>query len=99
MDMGGSFATIREPSAPLWNTKTRRRAEARSREINSGIYAFDLAPLFERCEAIASQNAQGEYYLTDLVAIYRGAGCRSKPSSWKTRRKSAGSTAAPNWRK
>jgi bifunctional UDP-N-acetylglucosamine pyrophosphorylase / glucosamine-1-phosphate N-acetyltransferase len=41
------------------------------REINGGIYAFDLAPLFDALRGIASQNAQGEYYLTDLVAIYR----------------------------
>jgi len=41
------------------------------KEINSGIYAFDLAPLFDALRSIASQNAQGEFYLTDLVAIYR----------------------------
>ena len=41
------------------------------REINSGIYAFDLAPLFDALRGIASQNAQGEYYLTDLIGIYR----------------------------
>jgi len=41
------------------------------REINGGIYAFDLAPLFDALRGIASQNAQGEYYLTDLIAIYR----------------------------
>jgi len=41
------------------------------REINSGIYAFDLPPLFEALRGIASQNAQGEYYLTDLIGIYR----------------------------
>jgi len=41
------------------------------KEINSGIYAFDLAPLFEALRTIASQNAQGEFYLTDLIAIYR----------------------------
>lgn len=40
-------------------------------EINSGIYAFELAPLFDALRAIASQNVQSEYYLTDLVAIYR----------------------------
>lgn len=40
-------------------------------EINSGIYAFDLEPLFESLRGIASQNAQAEYYLTDLIAIYR----------------------------
>jgi bifunctional UDP-N-acetylglucosamine pyrophosphorylase / glucosamine-1-phosphate N-acetyltransferase len=41
------------------------------REINGGIYAFDLASLWEALRGIASQNAQGEYYLTDLIAIYR----------------------------
>ena len=40
-------------------------------EINSGIYAFDLAPLFGALESIGSANAQGEYYLPDLVAIFR----------------------------
>ena len=41
------------------------------REINAGVYAFDLQPLFPALRSIASQNAQGEYYLTDLVTIYR----------------------------
>jgi bifunctional UDP-N-acetylglucosamine pyrophosphorylase/glucosamine-1-phosphate N-acetyltransferase len=45
--------------------------ERQIREINSGIYAFDLAPLFDALRGIASQNAQGEFYLTDLVSIYR----------------------------
>ena len=45
--------------------------ERQIREINAGIYAFDLDPLFDALRGIASQNAQGEYYLTDLVAIYR----------------------------
>ena len=40
-------------------------------EINSGIYAFDLAPLFDALRTIAARNAQGEHYLTDLVAVYR----------------------------
>jgi bifunctional UDP-N-acetylglucosamine pyrophosphorylase / glucosamine-1-phosphate N-acetyltransferase len=46
-------------------------AERQIHEINSGIYAFDLAPLFEALRGIASQNAQGEFDLTDLVGIYR----------------------------
>src|SRR5687768_14653929 len=45
--------------------------ERQIREINSGIYAFDLAPLFDALRGIASQNAQGEFYLTDLISIYR----------------------------
>jgi bifunctional UDP-N-acetylglucosamine pyrophosphorylase/glucosamine-1-phosphate N-acetyltransferase len=43
-------------------------------EINSGIYAFDLAPLFGALKEIGSTNAQGEYYLPDLVTIYRERG-------------------------
>jgi len=47
-------------------------AEVRQiREINSGVYAFDLPPLFDALRGIASQNAQGEYYLTDLIGIYK----------------------------
>ena len=46
-------------------------AERQIKEINGGIYAFDLGPLFESLRGIASQNAQGEYYLTDLIGIYR----------------------------
>jgi len=44
------------------------------REINSGIYAFDIAPLFDALRRIGSANAQGEYYLPDLVRIYRDRG-------------------------
>jgi bifunctional UDP-N-acetylglucosamine pyrophosphorylase/glucosamine-1-phosphate N-acetyltransferase len=43
-------------------------------EINSGIYAFDLAPLFGSLRQLATDNSQGEYYLTDLVAMYRQRG-------------------------
>ena len=47
-------------------------AEQRAiQEINSGIYAFALEPLFDSLRQIAAENAQGEYYLPDLVSIYR----------------------------
>ena len=45
-------------------------------EINSGVYAFDLAPVFDALREIGSSNAQGEYYLPDLVRIYRARGLR-----------------------
>jgi bifunctional UDP-N-acetylglucosamine pyrophosphorylase / glucosamine-1-phosphate N-acetyltransferase len=48
--------------------------ERRIREINTGIYAFDLGSLFEALHAIGAQNAQGEYYLPDLFAIHRARG-------------------------
>ena len=46
-------------------------AEREIKEINSGIYAFDLDRLFDALRTIGAQNAQGEYYLPDLIAIYR----------------------------
>ncbi|MEO7191728.1 MAG: bifunctional UDP-N-acetylglucosamine diphosphorylase/glucosamine-1-phosphate N-acetyltransferase GlmU [Vicinamibacterales bacterium] len=45
-------------------------AERAIHEINSGIYALDLPPLFDALRSLATDNAQGEYYLTDLVALY-----------------------------
>ena len=46
-------------------------AERRIKEINSGIYAFDLAPLFPALRSLGARNVQGEYYLPDLIKIYR----------------------------
>jgi bifunctional UDP-N-acetylglucosamine pyrophosphorylase/glucosamine-1-phosphate N-acetyltransferase len=54
--------------------KDASEEQRRIREINSGTYAFDLAPLFGALRDIGSANAQGEYYLPDLVKIYRGRG-------------------------
>ena len=46
-------------------------AERQIREVNTGIYVFDLGPLFPALRSLGTQNAQGEYYLPDLVRIYR----------------------------
>jgi bifunctional UDP-N-acetylglucosamine pyrophosphorylase / glucosamine-1-phosphate N-acetyltransferase len=46
-------------------------AERAIREVNSGIYALTLSSLFDSLRRLATDNAQGEYYLTDLVAAYR----------------------------
>jgi len=43
-------------------------------EINAGIYVLALEPLAEAVASLTPQNAQGEYYLTDLVGIYRRRG-------------------------
>ena len=43
-------------------------------EFNSGIYAFELDGLFDALGRISTANAQGEYYLPDLVGIFRGDG-------------------------
>ncbi|MGB0646468.1 MAG: bifunctional UDP-N-acetylglucosamine diphosphorylase/glucosamine-1-phosphate N-acetyltransferase GlmU [Bradymonadia bacterium] len=38
-------------------------------ELNSGIYQVDADFLFDRLQRIGTNNAQGEFYLTDLIAI------------------------------
>jgi len=43
-------------------------------EVNSGIYAFDLAVLRSALGRITTDNAQGEMYLTDVLAIAREDG-------------------------
>jgi len=39
------------------------------REINSGIYVFNAPALFESLTKIKNDNAQHEYYLTDVIGI------------------------------
>ncbi|MBQ9005216.1 MAG: bifunctional UDP-N-acetylglucosamine diphosphorylase/glucosamine-1-phosphate N-acetyltransferase GlmU [Atopobiaceae bacterium] len=43
-------------------------------ECNSGIYCFCGRRLSENIDKIGNNNAQGEYYLTDMVGIYREIG-------------------------
>jgi bifunctional UDP-N-acetylglucosamine pyrophosphorylase/glucosamine-1-phosphate N-acetyltransferase len=46
-------------------------AERLIKEINSGIYAFELKGLFTALRGLGTENAQGEYYLPDLIRTYR----------------------------
>jgi bifunctional UDP-N-acetylglucosamine pyrophosphorylase/glucosamine-1-phosphate N-acetyltransferase len=41
------------------------------KEINSGVYVFALGPVYDALRGLATANAQGEYYLTDLISTYR----------------------------
>ncbi len=43
-------------------------------ECNAGVYCFDAKALFSALERVTPANAQGEYYLTDTVAILRADG-------------------------
>ena len=45
-------------------------------EINTGIYALEAPFVFEALKTIGCDNAQGEYYLTDVLAAARRAGRR-----------------------
>ena len=45
-------------------------------EINSGIYAFEATVLRKALAQVGTDNAQGEKYLTDVLAIARTEGLR-----------------------
>lgn len=60
--------------AAIVEEKDATESERAIDEINSGIYAFDVAPLFDALAALRPVNAQGEYYLTDLVEMYGARG-------------------------
>jgi bifunctional UDP-N-acetylglucosamine pyrophosphorylase/glucosamine-1-phosphate N-acetyltransferase len=77
-DPGGYGRIIRESGeiAAIVEHKDASPAQREVAEINSGVYAFDLEPLFDALRSIGSANAQGEYYLPDLVRIYRARGLK-----------------------
>ena len=45
-------------------------------EINSGIYCFQTAALFAHLDALSTNNAHGEFYLTDVAALLVADGQR-----------------------
>lgn len=47
------------------------------KEINAGIYCFDIRELLNALDLINSNNAQGEYYLTDVIKIMNDKGLRT----------------------
>ena len=50
--------------------------QLRIREINTGFLAVDAAPLKRWIAALGNDNAQGEYYLTDVIAQAASEGVR-----------------------
>ena len=47
------------------------------KEINAGIYCFDIEELLSALEKISPNNAQGEYYLTDVIQIMNQKGLKT----------------------
>ncbi|MEO0293098.1 MAG: sugar phosphate nucleotidyltransferase [candidate division WOR-3 bacterium] len=44
------------------------------REVNGGIYVFSIPKLKEALKFLTPNNAQGEYYLTDVISLIKEAG-------------------------
>ncbi|MEU6174274.1 bifunctional UDP-N-acetylglucosamine diphosphorylase/glucosamine-1-phosphate N-acetyltransferase GlmU [Streptantibioticus parmotrematis] len=78
-DATGYGRIVREADGSVAGIVEQKDADAAQRairEINSGVFAFDAKLLAEALSKITTDNAQGEEYLTDTLAILRGAGHR-----------------------
>jgi bifunctional UDP-N-acetylglucosamine pyrophosphorylase/glucosamine-1-phosphate N-acetyltransferase len=67
-DAGGDVSAIVE------QRDLRDAAQAAIAEVNTGLYAVGVAPLQRALAGLSNDNAQGEYYLTDIVAEFARRG-------------------------
>ena len=78
-DPTGYGRVVRDPSGDVLAIVEQKDATEEQRaipEINAGTYAFDVAVLRAALDRLGTDNAQGEMYLTDVVALAREAGHR-----------------------
>ncbi|MGE5390648.1 MAG: bifunctional UDP-N-acetylglucosamine diphosphorylase/glucosamine-1-phosphate N-acetyltransferase GlmU [Deltaproteobacteria bacterium] len=68
----GSFSRIVEE-------KDATQEERDIKEINSGIYCFQAGAAFAALSGIKANNAQGEYYLTEVLEILKRDGKKVLP--------------------
>ena len=47
------------------------------KEINAGIYCFDIEELLKALDLIDNKNASGEYYITDVIQIMNDRGLKT----------------------
>lgn len=69
-DEGGNIEAIVEE-------KDTTPSQKEIKEINAGIYCFDIEELLSALEKVTPNNAQGEYYLTDVIQIMNEKGLKT----------------------
>lgn len=57
-------------------SKDANEAQRTIREVNAGIYVFEVDSLFQNLSRVSARNAQGEFYLTDVIGKIRQDGKR-----------------------
>jgi len=62
--------------AAIVEQKALTPAQLAAPEINSGIYCFETANLFSKLDLLSTDNAHGEFYLTDVAALLVADGHR-----------------------
>ena len=69
-DEGGNIEAIVEE-------KDTTDEQKEIKEINAGIYCFDIEALLDALKEITPNNAQGEYYITDVIGIMNAKGLKT----------------------
>ncbi len=73
-DPTGYGRIVRSEDGSLEKIVEQKDADAETlkiNEVNTGVYAFDNQKLFEYIVKIDNNNAQNEYYLTDLIELFK----------------------------
>jgi bifunctional UDP-N-acetylglucosamine pyrophosphorylase/glucosamine-1-phosphate N-acetyltransferase len=75
-DPTGYGRIIREAGqvAKIVEQKDANDFEKSVQEFNTGTYVFDNRALFDALTNLTTDNAQGEYYLTDVIEIFKNDG-------------------------
>lgn len=76
-DPTGYGRVIRDEAAMverIVEQKDATQEELKVNEINTGTYCFDNEALFSALKQVSNDNAQEEYYLTDVIEILKEAG-------------------------
>lgn len=76
-DATGYGRIVRTPAGTVERIVEHKDAtdeERKIHEVNSGIYCFEAADLFQALSQVTNDNAQGEYYLPDVLGILRDEG-------------------------
>lgn len=60
--------------AKIVEEKDASPEEKQVQEINTGTYCFDNQALFQALDHVSNDNAQGEYYLPDVIEILKNQG-------------------------
>ena len=73
-DMEELFEMNRVLLKKLLSIKMQLMKRSLIKEINTGTYCFDNQALFEALKNVSNENAQGEYYLPDVIEILKSKG-------------------------
>lgn len=73
-DATGYGRIIREDDGTFRKIVEHKDANSYERqitEVNAGVYCFDIEKLFDALAKVKNENAQGEYYLPDVLSILK----------------------------